>query len=165
MIASARAQRAWRTQVRNEARHERARARRLRDRAGSAREILLASRWSLWSYGVLPEPPATFPVTWTVQPGIEEVLRDVGRLCDEVAVEAAERAPVVRALCEVTRERLARRDGDMSLALGLMARMLDITEQSLVGDDADMVLFGSACRRCAASCRRALVMLFVEAGD
>lgn len=127
-----------------------------------SRETLLASRWRVWSLGLLGEPPTTLPAAWSAPPDAATAVGQAGRDCRELAAQAGTRASVVRAVCEVTDERLRRGDEEADLALGLTARMLDLTEQELDADDVETVLLASACRRSAESCRRALVALFAE---
>ncbi len=115
-----------------------------------------------WGGRLLSEPPWTFPAAWSTPPSAEAALWRAARECGELAAQPGG-GSVVRALCDVTAERLLREDEEADLALALTARMLDALE--LEGDDVETVLLEAACRRCAATCRRALIALCAEAPD
>ncbi len=72
-----------------EARAERRRGRRLRDRAVAARDRNLDLSWRLWSLRALPEPPSIIPLSWDVPPTAAERLEAACLAAEECAEACA----------------------------------------------------------------------------
>ena len=94
VVATARELRARRALLIAEARAQRRRGRRLRDRAVDVRERNLDLSWRLWSLMALPEPPSTIPLSWDVPRAAAERLEAAclaAEECGEACAAALQR--------------------------------------------------------------------------
>ncbi len=178
VVAAARELRARRTLLVAEARAERRRGRRLRDRAADVRERNLDLSWRLWSLMALPEPPSTIPLSWDVPRAAAERLETAclaAEECAEACAAALQRTDgkAWRTLASISgvagfaAECGRAGDPDTRSALSLCVRVIESNSTRLdgLGRTPGGALAASSTRRCAEACSRALAASYLEDED
>jgi hypothetical protein len=175
VVELARASRATRAKVVANARAERRRSRRLRERAIVAREENLDVSWRLWSLTGATAPPSTIPLSWAGTGTAEEELEVAIAAADECAAECIRALPAVSTesrkafasvsgACSLAANRGRDSHPDTLAALGLCVRVIESNRDGLdqAGSNPEGVLAASAARRCARDCARALAASYVD---
>jgi hypothetical protein len=178
VVELARELRATRAQLVAEARVQRRRGRRLRDRALEARERNLDLSWRLWSLMALPEPPSIIPLSWDLPrdraerleaafSAAEECAKACGRALREIDGQSRRALASIAGACSLAADRGWESHPDMLAALGLCVRVIESNRDALdrAGGVPAGVLAASAARRCAQDCGRALAASYAKAED
>ena len=174
VVAAARELRAERRRLVTEARAERRRGRRLRDRAIAAREENLDLSWRLWGLMALPEPPGTIPLSWEADRGAAERLEAACEAAEECAETCAaalqgSQGDARRILASISgvsafAAECGRAGRDSMRALSLCVRVIESNSVVLdgLGCTSGGALAASSTRRCAEQCSRALAASYLE---
>jgi hypothetical protein len=178
VVAAMRELRARQTLVIAEARAERRRGRRLRDRAVAARDRNLDISWRLWSQMALPEAPFTIPLSWEIPWGLSERLDAAWVAAEECAEACAAALPRADGVARRTLASISGVAGfaadcgraanpESRRALSLCVRVIESNSTVLegLGVTAGEALAASSARRCAEECSRALAASYLEVED